>query len=71
MAEEKTDFLRINKRIGELLIEAGLGIEFLHEFDYCTYQSHPFLKKGKDGLWRYEEAPETLPLMFSIRAVKG
>ncbi|GEM_PF-245782 len=27
MAEEKTDFLRINKRIGELLIEAGLVTE--------------------------------------------
>lgn len=52
------------------LLEAGLRIEFLHEFDYCTFQSHPFLKQGEDGMWRYEKAPETLPLMFSIRAVK-
>jgi SAM-dependent methyltransferase len=53
------------------LLAAGLRIEFLHEFDYTTYQSQPFLKQGADGMWRYEEAPETLPLMFSIRAVKG
>ena len=52
------------------LIEAGLRIEFLHEFDYCTYRSHPFLRQGTDGMWRYEHAPETLPLMFSIKAVK-
>jgi len=52
------------------LIEAGLRVEFLHEFDYCTYQSHPFLVRGADGFWRYEKAPETLPLMFSLKAIK-
>jgi len=52
------------------LIAAGLRIDFLHEFDYSTYQSQPFLKRGKDGMWRYEDAPKTLPLMFSLRATK-
>lgn len=52
------------------LIEAGLRIEYLHEFNYCHYQSHPFLKQSDDGLWRYPALPDSLPLMFSIRAVK-
>jgi len=52
------------------LIEAGLRIEFLHEFDFVSYQSHPFLKQSDDGHWRYPQAPETLPLMFSLKATK-
>ena len=52
------------------LIGAGLSIEYLHEFAYCTYQSHPFLKQGEDGLWRDESLRGGLPLMFSIKAVK-
>lgn len=50
------------------LINAGLRLEFLHEFPYSTYQAHPFLVQGDDGLWRYPEKPNSLPLMFSIKA---
>ncbi|MBN1592989.1 MAG: class I SAM-dependent methyltransferase [Candidatus Coatesbacteria bacterium] len=52
------------------LIEADLRIEFLHEFDWCTYKACGFLRQGDDGLWRYPEAPETLPLMFSLKATR-
>jgi len=52
------------------LLAADLRIEFLHEFPYCTYQSHLFLTKGEDGLWRYPGAPAGMPLMFSLKAVK-
>jgi len=52
------------------LINAGLRIDFLHEFPYCAYQSHPFLTQGDDGLWRYAERPNSLPLMFSLKATK-
>jgi SAM-dependent methyltransferase len=52
------------------LIEAGLRIEFVHEFPFNSYQSHPFLEQGSDGMWRYPKRPESLPLMFSIKAVK-
>jgi SAM-dependent methyltransferase len=52
------------------LIEAGLRLEFLHEFTFVGYQSHPFLTQGSDGNWRYEKLPGGLPLAFSIRAVK-
>ena len=52
------------------LIKADLRIEYLHEFDYCEIQSHPFLKHGKDGMWRYPDVQGGMPLMLSIRAIK-
>ncbi len=53
------------------LLGADLRIEYLHEFPHCTYAHRPFLTQGDDGLWRYEDAPNSLPLMFSIKAKKG
>jgi SAM-dependent methyltransferase len=53
------------------LIEAGMRIDWLHEFPYCSYQSLPCLEQGEDGYWRYPGAPESIPLMFSIKATKG
>jgi SAM-dependent methyltransferase len=52
------------------LLEAGLRIEFLHEFPYTVYQATPFLTRGEDGLWRYAPGPD-LPLMFSLKATKN
>lgn len=52
------------------LIEAGLGIEFLHEFDYSVYPQFKFLVKGADGLYRPPAGMPRLPLIFSIRAHK-
>ena len=55
------------------LIEAGLRIEHLHEFPFSTYASHPFLVEDEEvkGRWRCPSPPGGLPLMFTIRAVKG
>ena len=52
------------------LIGAGLRVEFVHEFPFTTYKSHPWLTQGDDGLWRYEGVPNSIPLMFSIKATK-
>ena len=59
--------------LGEIvtaLIDAGLRIEFLHEFDFVEWPVE-FLVRGDDG--RYRLPPGTkgqLPLYFSIRASK-
>jgi SAM-dependent methyltransferase len=53
------------------LIGAGLRIEFVHEFPFTTYKSHAWLTQGDDGLWRYEAVPNSIPLMFSIRATRA
>ena len=60
--------------IGEIvnaLIDAGFKMDFLHELNYSSYKSHPFLIQGQDGMWRYPGLAGGLPLMFSIRAIKG
>ena len=50
------------------LLDAGLGIEFLHEFPFTRYRAHPGMERGPDGWWRLPGQQESLPLMFSIRA---
>jgi SAM-dependent methyltransferase len=50
------------------LINAGLRIEFLHEFPYICYKAHPLMIQGKDGLWRLKG--DLLPQTFSIKATK-
>ncbi len=52
------------------LIDAGLRLEWLHEFPFSQYRSHPFLTQGADRMWRYEKLSGGLPLMYSIKAVK-
>ncbi|MEA2639139.1 MAG: hypothetical protein QOF51_533 [Chloroflexota bacterium] len=59
--------------IGEIistLASAGLRIDFLHEFPYCTYQRLPTMERGADRNWRLNPAAPTLPLLFSLKATK-
>ena len=59
--------------LGEIvsaLIEAGLRIEFLHEFDFVNWKLD-FLVEGEDGRWRLPPGTKgQLPLSFSIKASK-
>ena len=50
------------------LIEAGMQLEFLHEFPYAVYDMFHFLEKAEDGNWYLPGKAQTVPLMFSIRA---
>jgi SAM-dependent methyltransferase len=58
--------------LGEILnslIEAGLRVEFLHEWPFLDWDL-PFLEK-RDGLWWWPEGkPGEMPLSFSLRALK-
>lgn len=50
------------------LAEAGLRIEFLHEFPFVEWPV-PFLEERADGKWWLPEDQEgELPLFFSLRA---
>ena len=59
--------------LGEILTslaEAGLRLEFLHEFDFVRWPVD-FLVEGGDGRWRLPEgAKGTLPFFFSLKATK-
>jgi SAM-dependent methyltransferase len=50
------------------LIEAGLRIDFFHEFPFCVWQCLPLAERGPDGLWRVKGDP--IPLLFSVKATK-
>jgi SAM-dependent methyltransferase len=59
--------------IGEIvtgLIEAGLRIDFLHEFPFTTEEFFPFMERGPDGTVRLAKHDGSVPLMFSIKATK-
>jgi SAM-dependent methyltransferase len=50
------------------LIDAGLRIEFLHEFPILFYRGHPLMEQDKDGWWRLKG--DKVPLTFSLKASK-
>jgi SAM-dependent methyltransferase len=52
------------------LINAGLSIEYLHEFPYCCYRPFPCMTRGDDGWWRLPEKYRDIPMLFSIKARK-
>jgi SAM-dependent methyltransferase len=52
------------------LVDAGLTIEFLHEYPFTLFPRWPFLAQADDGSFVLPPGMPQLPLMYSIRAVK-
>ncbi|MBU0493865.1 MAG: class I SAM-dependent methyltransferase [Chloroflexi bacterium] len=52
------------------LIDAGLTIQFLHEFPYSVYNDRPFLEESEPGQYVWLGRPGLVPLMYSVRATK-
>lgn len=52
------------------LILADLQIEFLHEFPYACERMFPFLRQDREGWWRLEGHPGSIPMTFSLKATK-
>ena len=52
------------------LIDAGLHIEFLHEFPITSYPCMPFMKKVDERMYRLTIHDGCVPLLYSIRATK-
>ena len=50
------------------LVDAGLSIDFLHEFPTSAYQWSSFTRKGQDGWWHIEG--DKVPMLFSLKATK-
>ena len=62
-----------NHGLGEVvsaLTNAGLQIEFLHEFEKSPYNSFPEMDKTEDGMFILKENQRMFPLLYSIRATK-
>ncbi len=63
-------FYPLGKVISALLA-AGLRLEFLHEHPFTVYRQFPFVEPDAEGLWHLPPGLPRIPLMFSLRAVKG
>jgi SAM-dependent methyltransferase len=51
------------------LLDAGLRLDFLHEFPMSFYRQFPALVHGEDEYWRWPATSgNTMPLLFSLRA---
>ncbi|MBT8255512.1 MAG: class I SAM-dependent methyltransferase [Bacteroidia bacterium] len=51
------------------LIDAGLFLEYLHEYDASPYESYPDLIKNEDGMFELKE--KLYPLLFEVKVVKN
>ena len=61
-----------NHGLGEVvtaLAQAGLQIEFLHEWPFVEWEV-PFLEKRDGRWWMPGELDGTMPLMYSLKATK-
>lgn len=52
------------------LLEAGLKLEYLHEFPLAEHEMAPFMVKDSNGYYRLTKYAESVPLLFSIKATK-
>jgi SAM-dependent methyltransferase len=65
-----------NHSLGEIVTavaQAGLRVEFLHEFDFLEWPMPPLTEESEDGLHRLPPGKfgqGELPLFFSLRATK-
>ncbi|RNC85129.1 MAG: class I SAM-dependent methyltransferase [Winogradskyella sp.] len=61
-----------NHGLGEVinaLIEAGLTIDYLNEYDESPYDVFPDLVKGDDGMYTMKD--QLFPMIFEVKAVKS
>lgn len=53
------------------LVEAGLQIEYVHEFPYTMYEQFPgLMKKNKKGQYLLKDTSIQIPLLFSLKATR-
>jgi SAM-dependent methyltransferase len=63
-----------NHPLGEVitaLIDAGLTIEHVGEYPFCSWQMVPVMYQDAEGWWRLPDGLPSLPFLFSIRATKA
>jgi SAM-dependent methyltransferase len=57
-------------RVLTALLGAGLRLELFHEWDFALDDLHRWLVRGPDGRRRWPPGMGTLPLMYSLKAVR-
>lgn len=62
-----------NHTMGEIvtgLIDAGLRIEYLHEYPFSVYGQLAMLRPDGKGYWHFPDGAKPIPLMYSLKASK-
>ena len=62
-----------NHTMGEIvtgLIDAGLRIEYLHEYPFSVYGQLAMLRPDGKGYWQFPDGAKPIPLMYSLKASK-
>ncbi len=70
---KKRTYYMWDHSLGEVinsLIDAGLQIEYLHEFQFALRAKFPNMVRGEDGYWRFPPEFSMIPLLFSLKAGK-
>jgi hypothetical protein len=57
-------------RVITALLGVGLQLEFFHEWDYMIHDLHRWLVRGPDGRIRWPSGSGSLPLMYSLKAIR-
>ncbi|EJN59059.1 class I SAM-dependent methyltransferase [Halogranum rubrum] len=71
-AVQQTQTYEWNHGVGDVvtaLVDAGLEVEYLREFQKSTYKRFDGMVEGDDGWWRLPDGPE-IPMTLSVRATK-
>ena len=52
------------------LVEAGLRIEFLHEFPFSPEKHFAWMERGDNRMWRPTRYERSIPMLYSVKAGK-
>ena len=52
------------------LLDAGLRLQFLHEFPLSNYRALPGMVRCRDGWWRLPRNNDSIPQIFSLKATR-
>jgi SAM-dependent methyltransferase len=67
------EFFNWHHGLGQIitaLSSAGLRIQFVHEFPYLHVGVLANMEQGADGWWRLKNESNSIPLLFSLKAMK-
>jgi ubiquinone/menaquinone biosynthesis C-methylase UbiE len=71
---EHYEFYIWNHSMSEILnslINAGLGIDYFHEFPFASRQKFPMMEVDEEGWWHFPKDFVQFPSLFSLQARKS
>jgi hypothetical protein len=67
----QVEFAHAMGEILTALAQAGLRLEFLHEYDFELFARFESLLRQPDGTWRFPPGRLRVPMLCSVRAIRA